>query len=194
MTIAPHPQQSWANLKQVGGKYLMWKRDSVKCDINISHFSESRLSCRFHLTNSHIIPKKQNRNGKLICSDVSGKVHDFLTGKCEFPWKTKQNKKQLWCKGRDIFKEVLADITKESQGNQQWCETQLWRKKFWESKQRTLLWAGPKSWVLGGGGVRRGKRRDNLLYMTILIQLGIIYTEKLQSLEISLKSHLQSCF
>lgn len=45
------------------------------------------------------------------------------------------------------------------------------------------------AWIereMGGG--------DGQLCMTILIQLGIIHMEELQSLEIWLKSHLQSYF
>lgn len=52
--------------------------------ILIYHISPRAGSVSQISPNSHSIPGKQNTNGKLMCSYVSGKVCDFLTGKCEF--------------------------------------------------------------------------------------------------------------
>lgn len=60
-------------------------------------------------------------NGKLICSYVSGKVHDFLKEKFEFPWKIKQ--KQLYCKGRDVLKRLWQIDIRKGWGNKKWCST-----------------------------------------------------------------------
>ncbi|XP_070941659.1 uncharacterized protein [Macaca nemestrina] len=47
--------------------------------------SRQAVNCRCHLTNSHSIPGKQDMNGKLFHSSVSGNVYELLTGECEFP-------------------------------------------------------------------------------------------------------------
>nr|XP_045234064.1 uncharacterized protein LOC102132243 [Macaca fascicularis] len=72
--------------------------------------SRQAVNCRCHLTNSHSIPGKQDMNGKLFHSSVSGNVYELLTGECEFP----QGEKKLHCKDSAWFHVPPARTVVES--------------------------------------------------------------------------------